>query len=62
MCYKKPPGADGKVLCQANTNAFHADPLQSFVPPAVAEEAGENQSLDHGSTSGKAVTRTRMVA
>jgi hypothetical protein len=29
---------------------------------AAAEEAGENQSLDHGSTSGKAVTRTRMVA
>jgi len=23
------------LLCQANTNAFHADPLQSFVPPAV---------------------------
>ena len=29
---------------------------------AAAEEAGENQRLDHGGTSGKAATRTRMVA
>jgi hypothetical protein len=37
------------LLSQANTNSFHAEPLQSFVPPAV----GRRRSNAGGPSSSK---------